>query len=166
MKYVHKTRHVFTVLGVIAALALATGWMAPANTVQAGAKAISLPTVYNWSFGADQHGNFVFATMHKSGEVNADQISFNFTSKATTTLNLGPGHGTWKYNATKNKVTITTFHADRDGSGKYFKIVQSTTPDDSGNLAGSAKVFQYSSISAPEPESWYQALCTNEAIKG
>ena len=162
MKYTQKTRHAFTVIGALAVVALAMGWMAPANTVEAGPKSYSLTPVYSYSFGATQTGSW-FATMHKTGEVNTDQISFNFT-KATTVLNLGPGHGTWKYNATKNKITITTVHIDRDGSGKYFKIVQTTTPDNAATLTGSVKIYQYASIGAPEPETWYQSLCTNEAI--
>ena len=162
MKCIPMTRHVLAAIGAVLVLGLAMGWMAPANTVEAGPKAYSLPPVYSYSFGASQGGTW-FATMHKTGEVNTDQISFNFT-KATTVLNLGPGHGTWKYNATKNKVTITTVHTDLDGSGKYFKIVQTTTPDNEGTLTGSVKIYQYASIGAPEPETWYQALCTNEAI--
>ena len=163
MKYIQKTRHVFTVMGALAVLALAMGWMTPANTVEAGPKVISLPRVYSYSFGVSQTGT-MFATMHKTGEVNTDQISFNFT-KAATTLNLGPGHGTWKYNASKNKIMITTVHGDRDGSGKYWIIAQTTTPDIDATLTGNVKIFQYASIDAPEPEMLFQALCTNEQVR-
>lgn len=164
MTYIQKTRHVLTVMGALAVLALAMGWMAPANTVEAGPKAFGLPRVYSFSFGVSQTGS-MFATMHKTGEVNTDQISFNFTNKATTTLNLGPGHGTWKYNATKNKVMITTVHADRDGSGKYWIIAQTTTPDNDMNLTGTTKIFQYAAVGELEPEASFQALCTNEQVK-
>ncbi|MCC6796526.1 MAG: hypothetical protein IT366_15505 [Candidatus Hydrogenedentes bacterium] len=164
MKHFQTARHAFTFMGILAALAVGMGWMTPASSVEAAAKAFNLPRVYDFSLSSSTPGS-AFATMHKTGEVNTDSISLSFSSKATTNLNLGPGHGTWKHNANTNKVIITTFHTDRDGSGKYWKVVQNTTPDDAGNLTGSVKIYQYASISASDPELSYQSLCTNEALK-
>jgi len=157
-----KARNILTVFAVIAGLAVATGWVASANKASAGAKAFNLPRVYSYSFGATQTGSW-FATMHKTGEVATDPITLNLGAKAVA-VNLGPGRGIWKYNANKNKVIITTYHTDLDNTVKYWKVVQTTTPDGALTLTGSVKLSRYGSIGATEPESWYQALCTNEAL--
>ena len=133
MKHFQTARHAFTVMGILAALAVGMGWMTPASSVEAAAKAFNLPRVYDFSLSSSTPGS-AFATMHKTGEVNTDSISLSFSSKATTNLNLGPGHGTWKHNANTNKVIITTFHTDRDGSGKpvageVVGSVKDVTPD-------------------------------------
>ena len=163
MKFMKKTRFVLTVFGVIVGLAVATGWVASANKVSAGAKAYNLPRVYSYSFGANQTGTW-FATMHKTGEVTTDPITLNVDAKAVP-VNLGPGRGVWKYNATKNKVIITTYHTDLDNTSKYWTVVQTTTPDGAQTLTGSVKLSRFASIGDTNPEASYNALCTNEALK-
>ena len=128
--------------GVVAACVVISGLLA-ATDVYASTKAQKQSFAasllgnrgFQWDFNADSTVDFHnFSTFIKGSVLVLDGFVLPAAETGETSdSHVGPGHGTWKYNSTKNKVNYEAFHADQSGSGRFYYVKGVFTPSSDGS---------------------------------
>ncbi len=128
-----RSRQVVRTLGTFAATLIIVLAVAGATTrLHATDAATNLPLGarqnvtlgFQWNFESDTAIDFQnFATMLKDGVLLLDGFVLpESVSGELSSVEVGSGHGRWRYNAAKNRVVIESTHGDPSGSSRYYSV--------------------------------------------
>lgn len=85
---------------------------------------------FQWDFESDTTVDFQnFSTMFKDGVILLDGFVLpESVSGEPNSVEVGPGHGKWKYNATNNRLVIDSIHGDPSGGSRCYRMKCVLTP--------------------------------------